>query len=57
MGLGGYTEYHASQIGFAELLGAPELKSIKPFSMSDIMPLQHITQFPDILINMASIPQ
>lgn len=36
MGLGGYTEYHASQIGFAELLGAPELKNIKPFSMSDI---------------------
>lgn len=36
MGLGGYTEYHASQIGFAELLGADDLKSIKPFSMNDI---------------------
>lgn len=36
MGLGGYTEYHASQIGFAELLGASEVKSIKPFSMNDI---------------------
>ena len=36
MGLGGYTEYHASQIGFAELLGAPELRNIKPFSMSNI---------------------
>ena len=34
MALGGYTEYHASQIGFAELLGASEVKNIKPFSMN-----------------------
>lgn len=37
MGLGGgYTEYHASQIGFAKLLGASEVKNIKPFSMNDM---------------------
>lgn len=36
MGLGGYTEYHASQIGFAELLGASEVKNIKSFSMNDM---------------------
>lgn len=35
LGLGGYTEYHASQIGFAALLGAAELNGIKPFSMKD----------------------
>lgn len=35
LGLGGYTEYHASQIGFAALLGASEPNSIKPFSMND----------------------
>lgn len=36
MGLAGYTEYHASQIGFAQLLGADVLKNIKPFSMYDV---------------------
>ena len=36
MGLGGYTEYHASQIGFVELLGASEVNSVKPFSMNDM---------------------
>ena len=36
MGLGGYTEYHASQIGFAELLGASTVNNIKPFSMNDM---------------------
>lgn len=36
MGLGGYMEYHASQIGFAKLLGASEVKNIKPFSMNDM---------------------
>lgn len=36
MGLVGYTEYHASQIGFAELLGASDVKSIKPFSMDEM---------------------
>lgn len=36
MGLGGYTEYHASQIGFAELLGASEVENINSFSMNDI---------------------
>lgn len=36
MGLGGYTEYHASQVGFAELLGAFEVSNIKPFSMNDM---------------------
>ena len=36
MGLAGYTEYHASQIGFAQLLGAEELKTIKPFSMHEV---------------------
>lgn len=35
LGLWGYTEYHASQIGFAALLGAAELNGIKPFSMKD----------------------
>lgn len=35
MGLGGYMEYHASQIEFAELLGAPKLKNINSFSMKD----------------------
>lgn len=36
MGLWCYTEYHASQIGFAELLGASAVKNIKPFSMNDM---------------------
>ena len=34
LGLSGYTEYHASQVELAQLLGCKAINSIEPFSMS-----------------------